>query len=138
MPIDSELRPISSGRYDFLKKLNLIWVLAHYGKISNTPMWFGFNHKITFDNSAKQKNYYLTSINLSKTDKSVVYETMRETQQIGIEFEQNYIQVTLAIAKVAFGIQSLEKPNFNNIFINMGAFHVMMAYFKAIGKFIDD
>lgn len=81
-------------------------------------MWVGFNHKITEDTSIKQKISYLTSINLSPTDRSVVYETTRQAQQIGLECEQNYMQVTydLAIAKVAFEIQSTEKPHFNNIF----------------------
>lgn len=103
-------------------------------------MWVGFNHKIIEDNIIKQKISYLTPINLSPTDKSVVHETMRQTQQIGIECQQNYMQVTydLAIAKIAFAIQSTEKPNFNNIFINLVDFHVMMAYFKAIVKFIED
>lgn len=32
-----------------------------------------------------------------------------------------------------------ENPqNFNNLFIHLGAFHIQMAYFKAIGKYIDN
>lgn len=50
------------------------------------------------------------------------------------------MQVTydLAIAKIALQIQAVESPAFDNLFIHFGAFHVMMAYFKAIGKFIDN
>ncbi|KYQ59961.1 hypothetical protein ALC60_00998 [Trachymyrmex zeteki] len=50
------------------------------------------------------------------------------------------MQVTydLAIAKVALQIQLTEKLRFNNLFIHIGMFHVMMAYFKSIGKFINN
>lgn len=34
-------------------------------------------------------------------------------------------------------MQSTEKPRFDNLFIHVGTFHIMMAYFKAIGKFTD-
>lgn len=35
-------------------------------------------------------------------------------------------------------IQSSEKPLFDNLFIHLGSFHIMLVYFKAIGKFIED
>lgn len=31
-----------------------------------------------------------------------------------------------------------DKPRFDNLFIHVGAFHIMMAFFKAVGKFIDE
>jgi len=34
-------------------------------------------------------------------------------------------------------IQYTKKPEFDNVFINLGAFYMQMAYFKAIGKYID-
>lgn len=140
LPIDSDLRLVSASKYDFYKQLDIAWVLSHYCKVSNTPMWVGFNHKIIQDNSAKQKISYLTPINASPTNPSVVYETMRRSQQIARECQQTYMQVTydLAITKIAYQIQSVEKPNFNDLFIHMGAFHTMMSYFKALGKFIDE
>lgn len=50
------------------------------------------------------------------------------------------MQVTydLAIAKIAFQIQCTEKPRYNDLFIHVGSFHIMMSYFKAVGKFIDN
>ncbi|OXU31738.1 hypothetical protein TSAR_007915 [Trichomalopsis sarcophagae] len=53
------------------------------------------------------------------------------------------MQITydLAIAKIAVQIQLTERnnlQNFNNLFIHFGAFHIQMAYFKAIGKYIDN
>lgn len=140
LPIDNVLRIVSSDKYDFYKQLDIAWVLSHYCKVLNTPMWVGFCHKISNDNSVKQKISYLTPINASPTNPSVVYETMRQSQLIAKECQQTYMQVTydLQITKVAYQIQSVEKPNFDDLFIHMGAFHTMMAYFKALGKFIDD
>lgn len=44
----------------------------------------------------------------------------------------------MAIAKVALQIQATEKPTYDNLFIHLGPFHIMMAYFKAVGKVIID
>jgi hypothetical protein len=90
------------------------------------------------DNSSKQKIYYLTTINESPTTVSVVLETMRQAQKLAEEFNEDYMEVTydLAIAKVALQIQSMETSQFDNLFIHFGSFHIMMAYFKAIGKLI--
>lgn len=103
-------------------------------------MWVGFNSLIHGDHSPQQRVSYLTTINSSPTDKSVVYKTMVLSQQIGKECQEYYMQVTydLAIAREALRIQAKERPQFNNLFIHLGTFHVMMAYFKAIGKFIDN
>ncbi|XP_032457827.1 uncharacterized protein LOC116417096 isoform X1 [Nasonia vitripennis] len=140
LPIDSELRTINNSNYKFYEKLDVMWVLSHHLKIANTPMWVGFNSKIVVDESMKQKVSYLTPINASPTNISVVYETMRQSQRIAEELQQQYIEVTydLAIAKVAYQIQSAEHPQLSNLFIHLGAFHIMMAYFKAVGKFINE
>ena len=92
-------------------------------------MWVGFNSKVVVDSSPQQKVLYLASIDISPTNTAVVYETMRQCQQIARECQQSYMQVTydLAIAKVAYQIQSTEKPLFDNLFIHMGGFHIMMA-----------
>lgn len=103
-------------------------------------MWVGFNSLLVDNNSPKQIVSYLTPINESPTNKSVVLETMKQSQKICKEVQQSSIQVTydLAIAKVALEMQASYKPNFDNLFIHLGPFHIMMAYFKAIGKVIMD
>ncbi|GFW32685.1 uncharacterized protein TNCV_3679331 [Trichonephila clavipes] len=65
---------------------------------------------------------------------------MEQAQFVGKECNQTYVQVTydLAIAKIAYKIQSTSKPQFNNLFIHLGSFHLMMAFFKAIGVFINE
>lgn len=44
----------------------------------------------------------------------------------------------LAITKVALQIQTTEQPKYDNIFINLGAFNIFMAYFKIVWKCIDE
>ncbi|GFT80917.1 uncharacterized protein TNCV_1935191 [Trichonephila clavipes] len=65
---------------------------------------------------------------------------MEQAQVVGKECNQTYVQVTydLVIAKIAYKIQSTSKPQFNNLFIHLGSFHLMMAFFKAIGVFINE
>lgn len=140
LPIDSELRKINSNSHTFYEKLDILWVLSHYLKIPKTPMWVEFNSKLVSDNSIKQKVSYLNPINHSPTNISVVYETMRQSQKIAEELRQTYMQVTydLAIAKISLQLQSTEHPQFDNLFIHLGPFHIQLAYFKGVGKFIDE
>lgn len=103
-------------------------------------MWTGFNCRLLEDNSLKQKVSYLTPINSSPTNIAVVVNTMEQAQTIGKECNQSYVQVTydLAITKIALKIQAVEKPRFDNLFIHVGSFHLMMAFFKSLGTFINE
>ncbi|EFN62557.1 hypothetical protein EAG_04876, partial [Camponotus floridanus] len=110
---------------------DLLYLLSHVFHVPNTPMWTGFNCKIIEDINPKQKVSYLTPINHSPTNIAVVKHTMEQAQKVGEECNQRYVQVTydLAIAKIAYKIQSTSKPQFNNLFIHLGSFHLMMAFF---------
>lgn len=138
-PFDSSLNSYDLDIKQF-EYIDLAWVVSHYLKLSNVPAWVGYNSKIHKDTSAKQRISYLTTINESPTNISVILKTMRQAQQLSEECDEDYMEVTydLAIAKVAIQLQSTEKPKFDNLFIHLGTFHVMMAYFKAVGKFIDN
>ncbi|XP_044760189.1 uncharacterized protein LOC123317646 isoform X2 [Coccinella septempunctata] len=35
-------------------------------------------------------------------------------------------------------IQSEERPKYDNVFIQLGAFHIQMSYFKAVGKYMEE
>lgn len=87
-----------------------------------------------------QKIWYLPPINLSPTSLSVVAETLNIAQQVACECKNYYLYMTydLAIAKIAFQIQSTESPKYNNLFIHLGSFHIQFALFKAIGKYLDE
>jgi len=125
---------------NILQEINFMWMMNHYLRFPDTPMWVGFNSIIYIDESKKQRVSYLTTINKSPTDKAVVMETMKQSLKIAEECNETYMQVTydLAVAKLAYQIQSTESPRFDKLFIHIGTFHVMMTYFKAVGKFIDN
>nr|XP_046473658.1 uncharacterized protein LOC124214934 isoform X2 [Neodiprion pinetum] len=121
-------------------EIDNIWMISHALELPDVPMWVGFNSRIDDQDSPQQHISYLTPINASPTSTSIVLETMKQSQKIAEDLQQPYIQVTydLAIAKVALQIQATENPTFDNLFIHLGPFHIMMAYFKAIGKVISD
>ena len=133
-----ETLPVNLQLY---KNIDIFWMLSHAYNLPYLPMWVGYNCLISNNgNNPKQVVSYVTPINLSPSSTSVVLETMEQSLKICGELKQSCIQVTydLAIAKVALQIQTTEAPKFDNIFIHLDKFHNMMAYFKAIGKFIAD
>jgi hypothetical protein len=83
-----------------------------------------------------QKNSYLLQLNVSPTSISTVVETLNMSKLIAEECEQKYISVTfdLAIANIALTIKSEERPEFDNLFVQLGSFHIELSFFKAIGK----
>lgn len=102
-------------------------------------MWLGFNCKISKDDTEQQVVDYLPQINLSPTSYTVVNEKLNYAEKVRKESGQAHIILTydLAIAKMAMKIQITASPKFDDIFINLGAFHIQMAFFKALGKYID-
>lgn len=122
------------------KELDVTWMLLHLYKISDVPMWVGYYSTISIDNSPIQKISYLTPINESPTKHSTVLKTLEMSQSVPEECKAPYIQITydLAIARISYCIQAQESPKFNNIFTHMGAFHVELAFFKALGTFIEE
>lgn len=137
---DDPARLFIPERVSSYKNINFSWMLSHHLNIPNTPMWVGFNNKIFDDNLPKQMISYLSTINESPTKQYIVEHTMERTLIAADECGQKNIQVTydLAIAKVALQIQSNQKERFQRLFIHFGPFHIFLALFKAIGKFIDD
>lgn len=99
------------------------------------------NCMVTTDNSQMQTVHYLPPINFSPTSYAIVNKTLIMANEIAGKSNEELIIVTydlqLAITKMAIQIQQNEKPKYDNIFINSGAFHTQMAFFKAIGKYID-
>ena len=65
---------------------------------------------------------------------------MRRSLRIASEGQKENISVTydLAIAKLAMQIQAEEKPTFDKIFISLGSFHLEMAFFSVLEKFIEE
>lgn len=110
-------RPNFPENFPMIQTIDLLHLVSHVFHVPNTPMWTGFNCRTIEDNSPRQKVPYLTPINLSPTNTSVVAYTMEQAQAVGKECGQTYVQVTydLAIAKIAYKIH----------FIHLGSFHLM-------------
>jgi hypothetical protein len=121
-------------------KMDFLWMTCLFSQIPQTPMWVGFNSLIVENKHPVQRVSYLPQIEASPTRHDVVKETLERSLRLKEECDQKYISVTydLAIAKVAFCIQSMEAPTYDKIFIQLGPFHILMSFFKAVGKFISE
>ncbi|CAG9822077.1 unnamed protein product [Phaedon cochleariae] len=63
-----------------------------------TPMWVGYNSKLIQDTCKQQRMSYLTPLNASPTDDSVVLETLKQAQQVAEGCQEKYAQVTYDLA----------------------------------------
>jgi hypothetical protein len=97
-----------------------------------TPMWTEWDATFVKDALPKlpmRKISYLPQLKVSPTSISTVVETLNMSKRIAEECEQKYISVTydLAIANIALTIQSEERPEFDNFFVQLGSFHIERA-----------
>lgn len=138
LPNIDDRRFIVRQTLPLIQKYDALWMLSVAVEIPKTPMWVGFNTKFIDDYNKKRKIRYLTPVNESPTEKKVIIETMKESLKIAEELGKKNICVSydLDIARVAMQMQSIEKPVYDNLFIHLGAFDIMLVYFKAMGKFI--
>lgn len=74
---------------------------------------------------------YMDPISQPPTRNDVVQETMVRAMKVAAENKQKYAIVSydLAVALKAFSIQSLKSPDFDNLIILLGVFHVEHALF---------
>ena len=65
---------------------------------------------------------------------------MKRAQQLALECRKGEIALTydLAIAKMAMVIQIEGETTFDNIFVPLLLFHMEMAFFSVIGKYISE
>lgn len=120
------------SNYQYVLNMNNIWMLNHALDVKDKKRWFSWHADRILDQNPIQKIGYLPNMNMSPTSDSVVLKTLEIAQNIAKECKQRNIIVTfdLAIACKAFKIQATMSPKFDNLFINMGAFHTEMAFFK--------
>lgn len=111
---------------------NIIWTLNHALIKNDAKKWFAWYSERIVDRNPIQKIGYLPIINASPTSDSVVLKTMNMALKLAEECNQTYVVVTydLAIAAKAYKIWAEMNPKFNKLFINLGAFHTELAYFK--------
>lgn len=112
--------------------LNNIWMLHHVLNAAGAQRWFEFNSERVVDQNPIHKIAYLPNINMSPTSDAVVKKTLEIAKSIAVECRQQHIITTydLAIACKAYRIQADLSPEFDEVFITLGAFHTEMSYFK--------
>ena len=122
------------------RQLDLVWMMNHALGTRLIPMWVGFNARNYSDSLPKQEVRYMPNIKEPITSLSVIRETLLITQRCATECDQKYgiVSYDLNAAKPAMQIQATEKPRFDNVFVMLGAFHVEMAFFKALGKLVTE
>ena len=140
LQLDDPRRKIDTEIFHSANKIDFLWMTFLFSEIPETPMWVGFNSLIVENKHPIQRVSYLPQIEASPTRHDVVRETLERSLRLKEECDQKYISVTydLAIAKVALCIQSMEAPTYDAIFIQLGPFHILMSFFKAVGKFISE
>ena len=127
-------RPLKITNFEYR---DILWMMNI--ALGPTPMWTGWNALITEDPLPKQKILYMENISLPPTMLDIVVETMKISQRVAAECDEEYMAVhyDLAIVKPALQIQATETPRFNNLFIAFGPFHICLAYFGALGHIVE-
>lgn len=112
--------------------LNNLWMFQHALDIDGVNRWFAWNSDRIVDTNPIQKIGYLPNLNMSPTSDSVVLKTLDMALTIANECKQTNIVVTydLAIACKAYRIQADHAPYYDRVFINLGAFHIELSFFK--------
>ena len=120
-----------------LEYKDYLWMIQM--SLGSASMWCSWNLLVTNDPLPKQHIMYTENINLPPTRLDVIVETMKVSQKVAKECGEQYMIVhyDLAIAKAALQIQDMESPLFDNPFIAFGPFHIALAYFGVLGRFIN-
>lgn len=122
-----------------VRSLDFYWLLQS-GVDKPLPLFPGFYSQFVHDDLPKQKIWYMDPISASPTRNDVVRETMLRSMNVAVETHQEYSVVTydLAVALKAYSIQSLDAPLFDRLLIMPGNFHLELAFYGAIGTFINE
>ena len=104
------------------------------------PLFPGFYSQFIQDHLPQQRILYMDPISAPPTRDDVVRETMKRSMKVANETGQEYGVVTydLAVALKAYSIQALDSPLFDKLLIMLGNFHLEMAFYGAIGTFINE
>ena len=108
------------------RKKDIKWKTEIETDAENTPsLWVGQNSNLIQIDDETKNLVFATNKHVPASN-AVVVETLKKSLRIVPECEKQGIVVTndLAIAKMAYQIQSEEKPNFDSIFIALGAFNL--------------
>ena len=138
-----DLSPLSrdhgNGQKPILKIIDFHWLLK--SEVARPiPLFPGFYSQFTHDHLPLQKIWYMEPISAPPTRNEVVRETMKRAMNVANEAGQQYGVVTydLAVALKAYSIQSLDAPDFDKLLIMLGNFHLELAFYGALGTYINE
>lgn len=127
--------PLTPDNWQKIVDTSALWMFNHAMNANDAKKWFAWHSERLVDVNPIQKIGYLPSINMSPTSESVILKTLEVALKIADESNQDHIIVTydLAIASKAYKIQADLKPQLDRVFINLGAFHLELSFFKVSG-----
>ena len=120
------------------RRSDKVWMMGHCLGANDMPMWSGFNAGFHQDALPEQNVYYMPNLDKAPTKDNIVAETMRISKRCAEECGQTYALVTydLDVAKKAHKILVTDQPEFDDVFIMFGVFHIQICHFRSIGKMI--
>ena len=82
---------------------------------------------------------YMRPIHYHATENATIQEAIRQSQEASRRLgqEQTIITFDLATAKRPYAIVWNSPNTFKDVFIRLGSFHIICAYFNAIGKVVE-
>ena len=139
MPLGCTDRQRIPDSYQLAKVNDLLWMIYYSIPPKSTLMWVGWNAQHRIDKKVTEKIRHVLTINQLPT-LIAIKKTIKRTQQMAVECRKREIALTydLAIAEMAMEIQIKEPPTFDNIFVTLRSFHIEMASFSVLGKYISE
>ena len=119
--------------------LDNIWEIL-INNFDGIPLWSGWNSRwVKQSKTTHHKVCYMTSIPFLPTRIDVIKEVMVKSEEVRVECGEMVLPVCfdLAIAKIAPQIPCQEAPEYDNLFILFGQFHLELNVFSALGKLIE-
>jgi len=127
-----------SDKFIEANALDILWVIKSVHE--TVPQFNGFYSLFVEDRLPMTVIACMDPINESPTLGKVVQATMERSLKVAEENGQMWHPVTydLNIAMKAFASQALRAPKFDKLIILLGNFHVVLAFFGAVGTDISD
>ena len=140
-PAVSGLRALSAdaSMSACMSSKGLFWIMAH-GLFSdgNVPDWSSWMSQTAYhyDDGKLSQIDYLKPIMNPITQHSTVQQCLQTSIEISQKLGQQYTFVTfdLAAAKLAYNVIWNNPERYKDVFIHLGAFHIICCYFGAVGK----
>jgi len=125
-----------------MSETELLWTVcrALHNKAFSVPIWSGWvsrTSKLSDSGNVQQSIIgYMQPILFPITETSTVQHCLRTSMEASGKLKQTYTLVTmdLAAAKIAYDVKWSDPDVYNNVIINLGAFHTMCSYMGSLGK----